>query len=68
MRLLLHLCNQRLITYHTEHMWPMSEKVKKLISKNKLLIKDNLIIEDYGWPKMNDSLPKQRIKSKKESV
>lgn len=67
MRLLVHLCNQRLLTYHIEHMWPMSEKVKKLIPTNKLIVKD-ASIEDFGWPPNNKSLLKERRKSKQESV
>jgi hypothetical protein len=45
----------------------MSEKVKKLIPTNKLIVKD-ASIEDYGWPSNNKSLLKQRNKSKQESV
>lgn len=63
MRLLYHLGNQRILTYHIEHMWPMSEKVKKLIPTNKLIVKD-ASIEDYGWPPNN----KKTNKSKQESV
>lgn len=68
MRLLLHLCNQRLLTYHIEHMWPMTKKVKKLIPKNKLIIQDVSTIEDYGWPRSNKFVLKQRNKSKQETV
>lgn len=67
MRLLYHLCNQRFLTYHIDHMWPMSEKVKKLIPTNKLIVKD-ASIEDYGWPSNNKSLLKQTNKSKQESA
>jgi hypothetical protein len=41
----------------------MSEKVKKLIPTNKLIVKD-ASIEDYGWPPNN----KKTNKSKQESV
>lgn len=60
MRLLYHLCNQRILTYHIEHMWPISEKVKKLIPTKKQIVKDTSI-EDYGWPIKN----KQTNKCKK---
>tara|TARA_B100001093_G_C25950324_1_gene644753 strand:- start:56 stop:196 length:141 start_codon:yes stop_codon:yes gene_type:complete len=43
-------------------MWPMTEKVKKLIPANKLIVK-NASIEDYGWP-----TNKKTNKSKQESV
>lgn len=68
MRLLVHLCNQRLLTYHFEHMWPMSNKIKKLIPTNKQIIKDIRIVEDYGWPRSNEYLLKERSKYKQESV
>ena len=65
MRLLVHLCNQRLLTYHIDHMWPMSKKVKNLIPKKKLLVQ-NIIVEDYGWPRTSKSVPKEKkILSKK---
>ena len=67
MRLLVHLCNQRFATYHIDHMWPMSEKIKKLIPTNKLIIQDTAI-EDFGWPKGSKSLSKQTTKPKQESV
>ena len=66
MRLLYHLCNTRLLTYPIEHMWPMSEQVKKQIPIKKLIVKDSSI-EDYGWPTGNNSLLKQTTKPKQES-
>lgn len=66
MRLLYNLCNKRLLTYHIEHMWPMSEKVKKQIPIKKLIVKASSI-EDYGWPIDNNSLLKQITKPNKES-
>lgn len=68
MRVLFHLCNQRLLTYHTEHMWPMSEKVKKLIPTKKLIIQDSKSIEEYGWPRSNEYLLKQKNVFNQESV
>lgn len=59
MRLLVHLCNQRLLTYHIDHMWPMSKKVKNLIPKKKLLVKE-IIVEDYGWPRSSKSVLKEK--------
>lgn len=69
MRLLIHLCNQRLLTYHIEHMWPMSKKIKKKqIPTNKIIIQYVSTIEDYGWPRSNKFVLKQRNKSKQETV
>jgi len=65
MRLLVQLCNQRILNYHIDHMWPMSEKIKK-IPKNKLVVKHNTI-EDYGWPTSKYVL-KQINKYKKKGV
>ena len=50
MRLLIHLCNQRVLTSRVDHMWPISEKIKKIIPTNKLIVKESKI-EDYGWPR-----------------
>lgn len=66
MRVLNHLCNKRFVTYYIEHMWPMSEKVKKQITIKKLIVKESSI-EDYGWPTCNNSLLKQTTKPQKES-
>lgn len=59
MRVLVHLCNQRLLNYHVEHMWPISEKVKKLIPRKKIIVRDSKI-EDYGWPRNNKYELKER--------
>ena len=67
MRLLVHLCNQRLLNYHMEYLWPMSEKAKKLIPTNKVVFKEQNV-EDYGWPVNRKYLLKQTNKSKQESV
>ena len=63
MRLLVHLCNQRILNYHIDHMWPMSKKIKKLIHTNEVVIKENTI-EDYGWPSNIKSALNQINKSK----
>ena len=56
MRLLVHLCNQRALTYHIEHMWPhcSPDKLKNLLHKKNFGIKNEYIVEDFGWPRKKD--------------
>ena len=67
MRLLVHLCNQRALTYHIEHMWPHCnpEKLKKLLPTKNIGIKYEYNVEDCGWPIKKDLLENKIISQKK---
>ena len=59
MRLLVDICHKRVLKHTIEHMWPIS---KKVMINNTINKKKQTVIEDYGWPRSNKELLKQKNK------